>query len=260
MRTALCLWLCLACAAPVGAAGVTLHPDGNLVVLEGRIERGDLAKVQELARQASPTAMYLASRGGDLAEAMRIGFFVRGRAWETRTAEAESVPAEMRASRASALGVRDPVRNNVCASACFMIFVAGIYREGHALGIHTPQISAADLERLSADQAASKSSDVKTAVGIYLFRMGVPARYLGAMFDVPHDKIRWLTEEEIAADLHGFAPDVRPWVAGQCGLQEVESATCRETVMLGIRLRSLASKAPREAHGANGANGAKEPK
>lgn len=246
MRITVVAWLLLFCiASPAGAASVTLHPNGNLVVLEGRIERGDFAKVQELAKQASPTAMYLASPGGDLAEAMRIGFFVRGRAWETRTAEAESMPAEMRTSMASALGVRDPARNNVCASACFMIFVAGIHRDGHALGIHMPQISPADLERLGADQAASKSSDIKAAVGLYLFRMGVPAKYLGAMFDVPHDKMRWLTDDEIAADLQGFAPDVRPWVAGQCGAEEVQSAACKEKVMLGIRLRSLEARESR---------------
>lgn len=242
MRFALALWLLLSCADAV-SANVTLHANGNLVVLEGRIERGDYAKVQEVAQQAAPTAIYLASRGGDLAEAMRIGFFVRGRAWETRSAEPESVPAEMRASVAASLGVRDPARNNVCASACFMIFVAGIYREGHALGIHMPQISLADLERLSADQAASKGSDVRAAVGIYLFRMGVPAKYLNAMFDVPHDKIRWLTDEEIATDLHGFAPDIRPWVAGQCDAAELQSAACKDKVMLGIRLRSLEAKA-----------------
>ena len=244
MRLALALWLLVSSAAAT-AASVTLHPNGNLVVLEGRIERGDFAKVQEVAKDASPTAIYLASRGGDLAEAMRIGFFVRGRAWETRTAEPESVPAELRASMASSLGVRDPARNNVCASACFMIFVGGIYRQGHALGIHTPQISLADLERLSADQAASKGSDVRAGVGLYLMRMGVPAKYLDAMFDVPHDKIRWLTDEEIAADLHGFAPDVRAWVAGQCQGEEPQSAACKDKVMLGIRLRSLESKSAR---------------
>lgn len=239
MRTALALWLSCLSMADAGAATVTLHPNGHVVVLEGRIERGDFDKVRRLAAEATPTVLYLASLGGDLGEAMRIGFFVRGRAWETRSAEPASMPPELRAAAAASMGVRDPARNNVCTSACFFIFASGVYRDGHGLGIHMPQIAAADLQRMTPDETAGNANDVKVAVARFLGRMGVPRKYFDAMFEVPQDKMRWLTDAEIATDLHGFAPDVREWVATQCPGEDVNSAVCKERVMLGIRLRAL---------------------
>lgn len=241
-RIALACWLSCLTVATTEAATVTLHPNGNVVVLEGRIERGDLDKVRKLVTEAAPTALYLASRGGDLAEAMRIGFFVRGRGWETRSAEPASMPPELRIAAAASMGVRDPARNNVCASACFFIFASGVYRDGHGLGIHTPKIAAADLERMTSDESVGNYNDVKNAVARFLGRMSVPRKYFDAMFDVPHDKMRWLTDEEITSDLHGFVTDVREWVATQCPGEVLNSTACKDKVMLGIRLRALQEK------------------
>ena len=225
--------------ASAGAATVSLHPGGNLVVLEGRIDPGDFDKVLKLSREATPTGIYLASPGGNLAEAIRIGALVRRLAWETRSAEGPSVPAEFRAGVAASYGVRDPARNNLCASACFFIFVGGIYREGHLLAIHQPFISAAELERISPDEAVRRTSNVRTVVELYLRRMGVPLRYVQEMYDVPKERLRWLTEEEIATDFSGFIAEVRPWVETQCSPGEVQTQRCRENVMTGIRIRAL---------------------
>ena len=224
-------------AAGASAASVRLHPNGRLVVLEGRIELGDLEKIRKLSQDAAPTAIYLASPGGNLAEAMRIGAFVRRLAWETKTADGPNVPATLRAGVARSYGVRD-VRNNVCASACFFIFVSGIYRDGHVLGIHQPYMSPAELERISAEEAARRSDSVKTTVGLFLRRMGVPPAYLEEMYEVPKEKVRWLTEDEIRADFQGFIPEVREWVQSQCG-EETTTLRCKDDVMLGIRIRAL---------------------
>lgn len=224
-------------AAGALAASISLHPNGNLVVLEGRIDIGDFDKVERLARDASPTAIYLASPGGNLAEALRIGALVRRLAWETRSAEAKSLPPAMRISVAKAYGVRDPA-NNVCTSACFFIFASGIYRDGHAIGIHRPFMLPADIERLPADDASRMNSNVRSVVEAFLRRMGVPPKYVDEMYEVPREQIRWLTDEEIDADFHGFVPQVREWVRGQCG-DEAETLRCKESVMTGIRIRAL---------------------
>ena len=219
------------------AASVTLHPNGQLVVLEGRIEMGDFDKVLRLSREAAPTGIYLASPGGNLGEALRIGSLVRRLAWETKSAEATSVPAGLRAGVAMSYGIKD-LRNQQCASACFFIFVSGIYRDGHALGIHQPYMSPAEVNRMSEDEALRKTRNARAVVELFLARMGVPRKYVDAMYEVPKEQIRWLTEEEIAADFHGFIPSVREWVATQCG-ESAGTVRCKDEVMMGIRLRAL---------------------
>ena len=238
MARILLLLLGLALAGAARPASVTLHPNGTLVVLEGRIELGDFEKVARVSREASPTGIYLASPGGNLAEAIRIGALVRRLAWETRSADGPKVPHALRVGVARSYGVRDVAHNGMCASACFFIFVGGIYRDGYALGIHQPFMSPAELERISAEEAERRTSSVRALVELYLARMGVPLKYAQEMYAVPKESMRWLTDEEIETDFHGFIPQVRAWVETQCG---VEAATrrCKDEVMMGIRLRAL---------------------
>lgn len=238
MRPILFLLLAWSLATAASAAAVRLHPNGVLVVLEGRIELGDYDKVMKLSQDAAPTGIYLASPGGNLGEAMRIGALVRRLAWETKTADGSNVPARIRAGVAASYGVLDPARNNVCASACFFIFVAGIYRDGHVLGIHQPYMSTAELERIPAEEASRRTRNVKTTVELFLKRMGVPPGYLEEMYQVPKENVRWLTEDEIQADFQGFIPEVREWVRTQCA-DDAPTVRCKNDVMTGIRIRAL---------------------
>ena len=236
-------------AAPAFPASVTLHPNGNLVVFEGQIERGDFEKVEKLAREASPTGIYLASPGGNLAEAMRIGALVRRLAWETKSAAGRSVPMNMRDSVAIAYGVKDPQRNNQCTSACFLIFISGIYRDGHGIGIHRPFMSQADRERLAPEDQVRAANGVRAVVEHFVRRMGVPRRYVDEMYAMPSDRMRWITDDEIEADFKGFVPSVREWVKTQCG-DEAETLRCKDDVMTGIKIRALEqnAKAPEESN------------
>lgn len=242
MRNALFLLLAWAIGSAVCAASVTLHPNGNLVVLEGHIDAGDFDKVERIAREATPTGIYLASPGGNLAEALRIGTLVRRLAWETKSAEGPDITPPIRDSVALAYGVRDPARNNQCTSACFFIFVAGIYRDGHGLGIHRPFMAPGEAERLAPEDVSKVTDKVRFVVEVFLQRMGVPSKYADEMYRVPSDRMRWLTPDEIGADFSGFIPQVREWVKTQCG-DDAGTLRCKETVMTGIRLRTLEQNA-----------------
>lgn len=241
-RRAAALLTCASLQAGAGAATVSLHPNGQLVLLEGRIDAGDLEKVEKLAREASPTAIYLASPGGNLVEAMRIGALVRRLAWETKSAEGRNVPITMRDGVAAAYGVRDPQQNNQCTSACFFIFVSGIYRDGHGIGIHRPVMGPGELARLPPAEAERLTDNVRAMVELYLRRMGVPPTYVDEMYRTPNDRMRWLTDEEIDADFRGFIPQVREWVKTQCG-EAAETVRCKDDVMTGIRIRALEQNA-----------------
>ena len=219
-------------------ATISLHPNGNLVVLEGRIVQGDLDRLVEISREASPTGIYLASPGGNVAEAMRIGALVRRRAWETRTLDGPDVAPALRIGVARSYGIRDVTHNGMCASACFFVFIAGIYRDGFALGIHQPYMSQQEIERLSSEEAERRASGVRALVEWYLIKMGVPVKYADEMYAVPKESMRWLTPDEIEADFHGFIPQVRAWVQMQCG-EQWRTLRCKDDVMTGIRIRAL---------------------
>lgn len=238
MRRALVFLLSWFCAVAASAASVTLHPNGNLVVFEGMIEIGDFDKVEKLSREASPTGIYLASPGGNLSEALRIGALVRSLAWETKSAEGRDVPPPLRDGVALSFGVKDPAHNNLCTSACFFIFAAGIYRNGHGIGMHRPFMAPGEVERLPEAVVTRVSDRVRFVVEVYLRRMGVPLRYVDEMYAVPSERMRWLTDDEIETDFRGFVPSVRDWVRTQCG-EDIETLACKDTVMQGIKIRAI---------------------
>ena len=105
------------------------------------------------------------------------------------------------------------------------------------LGIHQPYMSPTELERISAGEASRRTGNVKAAVALFLKRMGVPPAYLEEMYEVPKEKVRWLTEDEIRTDFQGFVPEVREWVQAQCG-DGTATVRCKNDVMLGMRIRA----------------------
>src|SRR5450432_1096815 len=100
-------------------------------VLEGTIVPGDYDKLRKLVEEDCPakyynsacaSSIYLASPGGSVVEAMKIGRLVRTLRWETQIPE--EVSADLRQKLTTALTLSDPKANYLCASACFFAFVA----------------------------------------------------------------------------------------------------------------------------------------
>lgn len=126
--------------------------------------------------------------------------------------------------------LKDSKSNYMCASACFLVFVAGIHRESSGfseprlgihfseprLGIHRPYLSENDLRALSSGKAMAAATRTRTVVENYLREMGVPAKYADQMFSVPKDGIRWLSNNEFEANFAGFIPELKDWVDARC--------------------------------------------
>jgi hypothetical protein len=106
----------------------------------------------------------------------------------------------------------------MCASACFFIYVAGIYRSSlnGVLGIHRPYLSDADLKAISADQAMESSTQIRTIVETYLREMGVPSKYAELMFSNSGDQMYWIDRADFEADFWGFIPELKDWVNAKC--------------------------------------------
>jgi len=176
--------------------------------LEGRIVAGDFDKFKSfIGNDGNVTELYLASPGGDLAEAMKIGLLVRNLKLST-VVPSKTLTNQQRDLTTARHNLKDAKADYLCASACFFIFVAGIHRGSDdqgppILGIHKPSLAENNLSRWNLDQTTAADTRVETAVEGYLKLMDVPSKYAEIMYSVPKRRIRWIRDDEFQADFSG---------------------------------------------------------
>lgn len=193
------------------------------LILEGKIETGDYTSVRRFLRDESnfkkiSTGVFLASPGGNVREALRIGYLIRTLQLST---EAPSIPPPDR--RVVGSSIFSPAeltnrQNFQCVSACFLIYVAGIERKlgwiGR-LGIHQPRL---EYKPPGASEADTKiaSLEIRSVIKVYLDKMNVPNKYLELIYSAPPNDVRWITQVEFDADLKGYIPEVRALLQAKC--------------------------------------------
>jgi hypothetical protein len=179
------------------------------VTIEGPIAPGDFKKFASLVLDAKASVVWLASAGGNLSEALRLGALIRQLALEVRAPIDRTQPL---------VRLRDP-ENNTCASACFFLYVAGVRRQGSVLGIHKPSLPADEYFSLGLDGSVAAHRRIQEATADYLEHMGVPSRYAAMMMAANSSEMIWLTPEDIARDLTGVAAGYEVWLQGPCRTQ-----------------------------------------
>jgi hypothetical protein len=192
-------------AGPACAVSLNVdRSDTKTAILEGTIDPGDFEKLQIfLGGNKNIVRIYLASPGGNLGEALRMGLLVRHLNLST------IVPSKVLTHQAleqisSQHGITHPETDYVCASACFFIFVAGVHRSSDAdgdplLGIHSPFISSQELHGINTDQASEIKDKARAEIETYLKIMNVPSRYALDMYSASK-KLRWIREDEFNSD------------------------------------------------------------
>jgi hypothetical protein len=200
------------------------------VTIEGSIAPGDFAKFASLVLDAEGrSVVWLASPGGNLSEALRMGALIRQLALEVRAPVDRSRPM---------VRLRDP-ENNTCASACFFLYVAGVRRQGSVLGIHKPSLPADEYFSLGLDGSVAAHRRIQEATADYLELMGVPSKYASMMMSANSSDMIWLTPEDIARDLTGVAAGYEVWFQGACRTQVVQpdaaDAECASQILAGIQ-------------------------
>jgi hypothetical protein len=197
----------------------------GVLILEGRIDAGDYASVRNfLSDQSNFNKMigqvFLASPGGNVFEALQIGYLIRRLRLST---DAPSRPPPTVRSSGSEiirpLDLTNP-RRYLCTSACFLLYVAGIYREfvwAGRLGLHRPQLEYKPGWATEKD-AAMATADMHAKLKSYLAEMNVPNKYLEFMYSVPPTEVRLITQTELNADLKGYIPKVRAMLDAKCNL------------------------------------------
>ena len=235
------------CGATHSVALEKLRVFRGSLVLEGKIEKGDYASVRSFLRDESnfqkiSNGVFLASPGGNVREALQIGYLIR--ALQLSTEAPSTPPREKRAFGSSAF---DPVDlanrlNFQCASACFLIYVAGIERKLNwigRLGVHEPRLETKPLGASEADTKIA-STEIRGVIKVYLDKMDVPNKYLELIYSVPPNDVRWINQLEFDADLRGYIPEVRALLQAKCSApHETEksdkSARCAVNVMTELR-------------------------
>jgi hypothetical protein len=226
----LLLWIgvfvtCALCSGKVSAADVRMDPSQGVVaagaIFEGPIQAGDFEKFKTfILNGGNAVQIYLASPGGDLAEAMKIGLLVRLLKLST-VVPGKTLTNQAFEAATTEHNLTNPKADYLCTSACFFIFVAGVHRSHDdrgppLLGIHRPKLTADTLKKLSSDQAIAADGQARKMVENYLTAMGVPAKYAEIMYSEPGRRIRWIMNDDFEADFDGFIPQVRDWVDARC--------------------------------------------
>jgi hypothetical protein len=164
------------------------------ITLEGAIAPGDYQKLVEVALSSRGAhTLWLASSGGNLAEALRMGRLIRSLGFAVRVPFTKAEPLVTLKNSA----------NNTCSSSCFLLYAAGVSRRGSVLGLHRPSLPADEYFSLGLDGAVAAHRVIAEAVTGYLQEMGVPSKYASVMLSTNASDMVWLSSEDIHNDLDG---------------------------------------------------------
>jgi hypothetical protein len=161
--------------------GKFVGPVGPLVI-SGDIEPGDyerlLGKIHaDDARFLSQNKVIVASNGGDVREAIKIGLLL------------QSLYSEVTVGP----------QTGACIGACFLIFAAADQRatDGeHLIGLHRPSLVDALSSSLSATDATAVEARAMTEVRAFLVANDVPPGLQDEMFRRSTDEVYWLSDAD----------------------------------------------------------------
>lgn len=187
--------------------------DGNVIVLQGVIEEGDFEKVLDtiLVGGLHADTVFLATSGGNATEALKIGRLIRDLGYTT---QAPILAGDTPLCHPS-LGVSP--QNCVCYSACSLIYVAGVERQGDYLGVHRVFLNYADSRNLGLADSIELSSRMRQQSAAYLLDMDAPISLIEKINSSSSDQLEILEETYIRDNLTGYIPAYEEWLIARCG-------------------------------------------
>ncbi len=157
--------------------------------------------------------LHLASKGGDASEAMKIGRMVRRLRLEVAvpTYHPQFTPKPIRAEQISNLD------NDICASACFLVFAGGVYRDGNHIGLHRPYVSRdQNISDVTYEEQQKKAMiDVRR----YLEDMEIPTYYIDLMMSRNSQNVYLVTQDDVFSKEHnlaGYSPSIEEFTLREC--------------------------------------------
>lgn len=202
--------------AQASAAAATFSTDdlGISITMTGEITPGDAERLASIFMAVKPIAnyypypnsLYINSPGGDVSEAIRIAELVKTLGISVATV---------------------PDGRGVCASSCFLIYVAAIKRNATGidilltsgakgnlspLGVHRPFFRAPVAGPTGSQQQEQLMADMRA----YLVKAGVSHDIIDKMMSHASNDIYWLNAADVRA-LGPFSPGVEEQLISECG-------------------------------------------
>jgi hypothetical protein len=145
------------------------------VVVTGSIDHEILSRFEKALQHWSSDQrleVVLDSPGGDVYAAMELGRLIRRNHGHT------------------------VVKRGSCASACALIFAAGVVRSivDGRVGIHRPVLATIVTDEGTVKRAAD---EITRALSIYANDMNISGRFIEDMLVIPPEKIRWLSQRDL---------------------------------------------------------------
>jgi hypothetical protein len=199
------------------------------VLLNGPIVPGDAAKFRNFLRRHHPflDEVILTSSGGSVDDAMKIGRLVRRGLIKTKAAREDNPDSPRGNGRFYDFEKGPPWCHDHpsaychCASACFLIWSAGVERSGSSLGLHRPTRTT-DSTDMPSNEASYRRLLLDTAS--YLEEMEVPEQFIQLMVNTTSTDVRWLSGRE-AKSLEEV-PSIAKWLTAACRAErEVSDCT-----------------------------------
>ena len=197
-----CLLAALGLAIPSEALTISKRPavgrDNILsLLITGPLVPGDAARITAALKQRPKEAVddqnwlhiYIDSEGGDVNEALKIGYLLRSQNASTNVWSKRVIKVGQSSAR--------------CVSSCVFVYMAGVMRmaddgpKRSLLGIHRPYLGSA---KVGQDFEASYQR-LRRELEAYFEKMHVSKALLDLMYSVPPEQVRYLTPAETEAML-----------------------------------------------------------
>ena len=165
-------------------------------------------------------AVVLVSSGGLVEEALKIGRIVRQNLLNT------FAPVQVDGNGLLLIphpSVGETLRTTTlcegpachCASACFLIWAAGVGFRSGDVGVHRPTIQSTAFANLPPEQASILYRALLADIATYLSDMEVPQKIIDLMSDTASNDIKWLNSLEAKSMLEPLS--IAEWDAATCG-------------------------------------------
>lgn len=192
----------------------------EFLILEGPIVQGDFDKFISQIKdgQGAISEIFIFTPGGDFEEAMRIGRAIRALKLATSAPSHDdngNPDCSILLNDGSA--VIDP-SNCTCASAGFMIYIAGTSRWGLYLVVHRPYFDKKYFGALPEDVAKEKFDALQISAAKYMTDMGVPNLIQEEVLGTPSEDGLLLDEQTVRRFFLGDLPSYHEWIQSKCSV------------------------------------------
>ncbi|MEW6648218.1 MAG: hypothetical protein AB1450_13545 [Pseudomonadota bacterium] len=234
----------------LSAADITINtiktPDSDVttITLIGEIVKGDAERFIKLLIDANTNGavvrvLNLYSRGGSTREAFKIGRTVRK--YGINTASPQSFKDAYGNVLFVSCGSKDfsfDFRTNIgnkdceCASACALIWAAGLERHYGRVGFHRPYLRPEDMRELEFSEAQTSQESIFSETRSYLIEMGLSEELTNKMISTASKEIYFINEEEAKA--LNYDPAYDEWIIARCPTKLTDSQNKRY-IKLGVK-------------------------